>query len=543
MINSITQGEATMKMFSARAVWLGCGMAAVLSFVGTPIVSGQTVQAFTGTTSDFWTASTNWTPSGVPNSSTSWAQIDSRSTTGSPQKIFYPSSSLTANTMAVGAISFLPTLALSSGTALSVQNNSSSIKGTLAFYGIDTTIGGTPRRIILDNSSALDSVSFTQTLAGQEFQLNTSGVVNVAANTQLTLSPKITEVASPRTITKIGSGILSFSGTNQESSLSTYSGGFVLEDGIVQWASSGTAGSGTAFGLGPLTLQGGTLRSTTTSGRSINVDIVLDGGVTLGSIADGFTGNITINSNSGALTTTIASDSVVTIPNGNLTIWNQATSGPGGLTKEGAGTLRFSGTGGNLTYSGNTIVQAGTLDLVGDMLGAGTLEVRSGGTFMGTSLITGATTILAGGTLSPGASPGVLSFGDNLTLAGTTVMEIAGSTRETDYDGIDVVGTLAYGGALDLQIPNILSNGTYDLFNGYASQTGTFASITLTGAYTGSLTESSGVWTGSLGGQDITFTNATGDLSVVPEPSVLGLAGVVAAIAAARLRWRGQGDR
>ena len=122
-------------------------------------------------------------------------------------------------------------------------------------------------------------------------------------------------------------------------------------------------------------------------------------------------------------------------------------------------------------------------------------------------------------------------------------MEIAGSTRETDYDGIDVVGTLAYGGALDLQIPNILSNGTYDLFNGYASQTGTFASITLTGAYTGSLTESSGVWTGSLGGQDITFTNATGDLSVVPEPSVLGLAGVVAAIAAARLRWRGQGDR
>ena len=87
----------------------------------------------------------------------------------------------------------------------------------------------------------------------------------------------------------------------------------------------------------------------------------------------------------------------------------------------------------------------------------------------------------------------------------------------------------------------MLTNGTYELFDGFASQTSTFSSITLAGAYTGSLAESAGVWTGSFGGQDFTFTNATGDLSVVPEPSVLALAGI--AVAAVGGLWRRQMKR
>lgn len=513
--------------------WVALGLA-VLSGAARGVAQ-TSVQTFTGTASEFWTNSGNWEPNGVPNAANIWAQIDSRSTTGSPQRIFYPSSSLTSNTMSVGAISFLPTLALSSGTSLSVQNNSSTTKGTLKFFGIDTTIAGQPRRIVLDNSSTLSNVSFTQTLAGQDFELNTDGAIHVANGTSLTSTATILEAGGARGLTKIGAGTLVFSGATSDDSV--YSGGFILEEGTVQWSNSGSA-SASPFGVGPLTLRGGTLRSTTTTGRSLNVGIVLDGGVTLGSTETGFTGNVTINSNGGLLTTTLASDSVVAIAGDGSTTWNQAVSGTGGLTKAGTGTLRFSGTGGDLAYSGNTIVEAGTLDLGANLVGTGTVEVRSGGMLEGTASIAGATTILAGGTLAPGASPGVLSFGSDLTLAGTTVMEINGPVRGTDYDGVNVVGGLGYGGTLDLQIPSPLANGTYELFKDFASQSSTFSSISLSGAYTGSLSESSGVWTGSFGGQDFTFTNATGNLAVVPEPSGLALAGLALAAAGGMVRRR-----
>jgi hypothetical protein len=251
--------------------------------------------------------------------------------------------------------------------------------------------------------------------------------------------------------------------------------------------------------------------------------------------------NITVNSASGSLTTTLLSDSVVTIADGATTIWNQAISGTGNLTKAGGGLLNLNGLGGDLTYTGNTIAAAGTLVIDGDYTGSGTFEVQSGATLTGTGSIAGATTILAGGTLAPGASPGVLSFGGDLSLAGTTVMEINGPARGTDYDGIDVAGALAYGGTLDLQIPSTLADGTYQLFDGFASQSGSFASITLAGAYSGSLAESAGVWTGSFQGQNFTFTSGTGDLVVVPEPAALAAALTGLAVAAGMRRWRRAG--
>jgi len=522
-----------------RARLVGTAVAIAILAGGFPALGQTTVKTFTGATSDSWTINGNWNPTGVPNASGIWAEIDSRGTTASPQRILYTSTNLiTAPVMSLGAISFLPTLTLSSGTSLLIQNNSTSTKGTLKLFGIDTTIGGVPRRIVLDNSSTLSNVSFTQTLAGQDFELNTSGVIHVAENTQLTSTATILEAGGSRALTKIGPGTLVFSGTTSDDSV--YSGGFVMEQGVVQWTNSGST-SASPFGIGPLTLQGGTLRSSSTTGRSINVDIVLDGGATLGSTETGLTGNITINRGSGALTTTLLSDSVVTIADGATTIWNQAISGSGNLTKAGGGLLNLNGFGGDLTYSGNTIAAAGTLVIDGNSTSSGTVEVQSGATLSGTGSIAGATTILAGGTLAPGRSPGVLSFGDNLSLAGTTVIEINGPARGTDYDGVDVAGALAYGGSLDLQIPTVLTNGTYELFDGFASQTSTFSSITLAGAYTGSLAESAGVWTGSFGGQDFTFTNATGDLSVVPEPSVLALAGI--AVAAVGGLWRRQMKR
>ena len=483
-------------------------------------VSAQSVSTFLGgsgttsTTQQSWTTAGNWNTATVPTGTAVWAQINS--STSPILRILYTSTSVGSGTsLTVGAISFLPTLAVSSGSTYAIQNNSAGTKGTLKFYGIDTTIDGTARRIILDNQTSLSDVNFTQTLAGQDFELYSSGVINVAAGTQLTLTPLIRDGSGSRTVTKIGRGVLSLAGS---STSSTYAGGFSLEGGIVQWASSGVSGTN-PFGSGPLTLRSGTLRSTTTTGKSINSNVVLDGSVTLGSTDPSFNGNITVNSSSGSLATTIASNSIVTIAGGS-TAWNQSTSGTGSLTLAGSGQVRFTSLS-TLAHTGSTVVQAGTLNMQGNMTSASAVSVFNA-----------ATSILSGGTFSPGTqggATGVFTFGSGgLSLAGQSLMEVAGVTRGTQYDGVDISGPLGYGGSLLLQFSGTLAdNTTVELFKGFSSQSGSFSSITVSGSYTGSLAESSGVWTGVFGAQTMTFTNSTGNLVVVPEPAVVGLLGSV----------------
>ena len=66
-------------------------------------------------------------------------------------------------------------------------------------------------------------------------------------------------------------------------------------------------------------------------------------------------------------------------------------------------------------------------------------------------------------------------------------MEIDGTVRVTDYDGIDVGGLLTYGGAMTLLADMLLAEGdVYDLFEINGTEDGSFASITLSGdAYGG----------------------------------------------------------
>jgi hypothetical protein len=131
--------------------------------------------------------------------------------------------------------------------------------------------------------------------------------------------------------------------------------------------------------------------------------------------------------------------------------------------------------------------------------------------------------------LRPGNSPGVLDFGGDLTLEGAVVMELNGLTRGTQYDGINVGGELAYGGTLTLNFGSTFSEGdSFNLFD-FTTTTGSFESITLTGAYTGALANNAGTWTGTIGGQDFSFLDSTGNLNVVPEPSTYALLLVAAA--------------
>jgi autotransporter-associated beta strand protein len=404
----------------ARAGALAIVMLATLQIRGL----AQDIVTFVGgtgattTSQQSWTQPGNWTSGSIPSGASVWAQINPAGSAGSTLRILYSSTSLagltgTTNVLEVAALTFPQTL-VSASTTYSIQNNGTSAgtKGTLRFFGVDTSVGGQPRRLIIDNSTTLADVAFTQTNQGQEFELKTSGAIHVAGGTQLSLSTLIRQDATPRSITKVGEGVLSFAGTGNQSSLSNYSGGFVLDGGAVQWALSGTAAVGTPFGIGPLTLRSGTLRSTGTSGRSVNVSVVLDGTAEIGSTVSTLTGGITVNSAGGSLTTAVQRDSVLTIVNGQSTTWHQATSGSGGLTKAGGGTLRFSGVGGPLAHAGSTVVQSGTLVMDAVLASPGGAMVLSGAVLQGSGTLSGPTTISADATLAPGTGVGTLSFGN-----------------------------------------------------------------------------------------------------------------------------------
>ena len=122
-------------------------------------------------------------------------------------------------------------------------------------------------------------------------------------------------------------------------------------------------------------------------------------------------------------------------------------------------------------------------------------------------------------------------------------MEIAGSTRGTGYDGIDVGGALTYGGALTLTSNTLIGVGTYNLFDftgDNASESGDFTSIILSGtAYaSNAFIQNGDVWGAIVDNQTYTFSQLTGNLTVVPEPETYALIGGLLALAHVMLRRR-----
>ena len=340
-------------------------------------------------------------------------------------------------------------------------------------------------------------------------------------------------------------------GHNQATGVLTQSGGTVNVQNEVYIGnenSGSSVGTYTLSGSAELSVGNEVLVGRDNATGTFN----LDGGTVTTKKIEGGTGNATVNFNGGIVKAResqaafITNLDVANVQAGGITIdsngfdlgISQTLSGTGGLTKAGAGRLTLSASN---AYAGTTTVTAGSLFIDGTQA-SGAVQVDAGATLGGSGAIGGAVTMF--GVLSPGNSPGVLSVAA-LVLGGssTSIFEIDGTTRSTQYDGLNITGSSGptYGGALSLVFGNGSAFGNTDVFNLFdftGATAGDFSSVTSTGFYSGTWSVSSGEWSLQSGGQTLTFSQSAGDLVIVPEPTALALTGIGIAAAAWARRWR-----
>lgn len=227
------------------------------------------------------------------------------------------------------------------------------------------------------------------------------------------------------------------------------------------------------------------------------------GTLTLGKITNGL-GSGTLNFNGGTLkanapfnasgfTSTINAGGAFIDTNGNDVIWSPGFDGSGGLTKQGEGTLSLFGFN---FYSGSTLVNGGTVDVVIYVDGAATvsagatLNVSSGGQLNGhANILAGGTasgtgSYLAGitsdGTIAPGPGIGTLSSGATVTLSASATLSLEIDTTSLMSDLLDIVG--------DLKLSDVdLTKLTISDVSPSPITTGTFTFLTYSGSWDGDL--------------------------------------------------------
>ena len=127
------------------------------------------------------------------------------------------------------------------------------------------------------------------------------------------------------------------------------------------------------------------------------------------------------------------------------------------------------------TYSGPTLVNAGTLSVNGSI--AGSTTVNSGGTLGGTGTV-GSVHIASGGTLAPGNSIGTLTASGNLSFApGSTYRVEANAAGAADRVNTVGAGTITIdGGTVDVQAGGggYQRNTRYTILNSAGGSTGSF---------------------------------------------------------------------
>jgi autotransporter-associated beta strand protein len=348
-----------------------------------------------------------------------------------------------------------------SGTVSQIGTGTLILSGANTYTGVTNVNAGI---LQINHATALGATS-----AGTNVADGAALVVNVA-----------TDINEPVTLNGLSNpnGALQFTQTNWAMRGKVVLNATSNVGGTASWSFGGTTVSGpgglvkvgnntiyldgaTGSYLGPTTINSGTLAIKWNTNHipdnsaltiAAGAKLTIDSGVTnetIGSLAGA--GLVDLSAASANTTLTVGNDNSSSTFSGVLN-----DSGAGStlaLTKVGTGTLTLSGTN---TYAGATNVNAGTLlanNMSGSGTGSGPVNVN-GGMLGGTGSIGGAVNVLAAGTISAGASPGLLSIVGNYTQSGTLLAEIAGATVGSQYDQIAVTGsaTLNPGATIDVSL-------------------------------------------------------------------------------------------
>ncbi len=496
-------------------------LASVVLALPRPAWSADTTESiWSGTTSTNWATSTNW-GNGVPSTTVS-AEFNSAFTnqptltgTSTSEGIWVTGSSTTGN-LGLTTISGPFGLTITGNATLDgntnvgivldgVANNSLTINNTVT--GVTTT---NSTSFLVNNAGTLTIAAPLMITAGTTLTLgsnattgagsliisgaiqNTTGAVTVndtAGTTVVTLSGNNLETgtttvtagapaghhqrraARRRQRCRLNGGVLDLanaSGTNLSFGRNTTVGGNTQ---ITSDLLSGTAGNiytlGTlSIGAQALTFAGGTTASETgTAGVTFGATILTATGTAFTVNNPTGTGSTAVTLLTlGSVTGTATSFTVNGTGNTNITGIIGTTTGS--VTMGGSGTLTLSG---QNTYTGNTIINSGTL----------TLSVSSGTAVSPSSVL-----VLGGGTLSDADGSG----GAGETFSSTTInpgsSTVSTSNTNVPVLQLDALSRTVAGGTVDFvpasqsptnpgSIATITGNNTAGILGGWATVNGT----------------------------------------------------------------------
>ncbi len=290
-------------------------------------------------------------------------------------------------------------------------------------------------------SSIVANESVNVTASGTIGTGGTVASITVAAGKNMNFGTQAISVAAGTGFIKNGDGILTIS------TGSAFTGGFTINAGTMAVGGVNAMGAG-----GALTINGGTIRSNSTTARDLTGKyaggITIGGNFTVGDATNNgaltFTNNMALGANSRAITV----NSAATF--GGIISGNAAV----GIVKDGAGTLTLSNVGNN--YTGITSITAGILN-------AATFAPGGSNSSIGAGAVAATNLVLNGGTLQY-----------NTAAAATTnrLFSVGTSGGTIDSSHATAANSLSFTGTGDI---------------GLNSQLGT-RTLTLTGTNTGSNT-------------------------------------------------------
>ena len=438
-----------------------------------------------------------------------------------------------------GTLDIAPGTTLTSSGSFNLTATTLSNTGTLSLQGATRSVGvltfGAAGAVNGSGAISASGLTATNVTSGSAI-INpaitfTSGdkTVDVGSGGTLVLNGDI--AGTTGRILKTGAGTLVASGSNSTSGYRLgASGASPTNGGTLILAAAAASGTATQLQVNYGTLQAAA-PSTFTSGLSIGgrTGAVAVIGGTAATTFSGSTSFFRPTATSGELRLDVNN---ATILSGTI----GATSGGGsatGITLGGTGSLTLNG-GAALTEA---ITLQDSLDFVVNNSLAGSVNVANGTLLGGTGTIAGAVSVLGGGIVAPGTSPGTLTVNNIFSLADTSVLEFeVNAADQTVGSGVNDliagVTNLTLDGVLNVtgsgDFTAIVAPATWRLFN----YSGILTNNTLTLGSTPTL----------AAGQSFTLDTATSgqvNLVVIPEPGSVALAGIglTAAAWATRRKW------